>query len=261
MAAGCLAGQEAAWREFVSRYLPVAGAVIGRHFPHQDARRQEALLEVLSQAREQDGSFFREYQGQSERDFLVHLRELALRAVEDRQPPPEIPLEWETFERALGSLSAIDRQVIWLLILRPGAIDIDRILSLPASTVAAKIDAAQDLLRQGCDRWSASLLEENSPTLRRTACERRTEDCPDPRRFLRLLDGQITWRDREETEQHLAQCWRCVDALCRLREAVFLQGQARPLEDAVVQSCWKALGLEVRQPPLWRRALGRRAGS
>ncbi len=222
---GCRRGDDAAWGHFTARYLPLAGAVLDRHFPEHAARRDELLREALAQARDDNARFFRDYQGHSEREFLLHWREQALRVGEAAAPapaPPQIPLEWETFQKAIADFTALERQMIWMTLLSPLAGDADKVLRVDPKTVASVLGRAQEALRGASDHWNPQMLVENRHRLIDAARAAATEDCPLPRQFLRLLDGQITWRDRQGIERHLTRCWRCVDVLCRFREVVYL---------------------------------------
>ena len=183
-----------------------------------------------------------------------------IRLSEERRPPPpdpEVGLEFEVFETALAALSPIERQIVWTPLLGPKHDDADQILRLDPKVVASSTGKAQEALRVSCDRWSAGMLLENRHRLLAAARGRHTSDCPSPRAFLRLIDGQITWRDRADVEHHLTVCWHCVDYICRFREVIFLSAKTQPLPDAGVESYLKLLGIAA-PPPRWKRLLGAR---
>jgi hypothetical protein len=255
----CLAGQEAGWKHFITDYLPFAGLLLERHYPQLAARRQALLREVLLRARDQDCQFFRDYGGHSEREFLLHLRGLVLHVLEEAEPvapDPEIPLPWESFEGSFSALTALERQVVWLFLLCPRAADAPLMLRADQPSVSAILGRAQERLRATLDHWSADTLEQNRHHLLAEARRRQTKDCPDPRAWLRLLDGQITWRDRQEFEQHLVACWFCVDRLCCFREVHWASRLIQPLTEAEARPIAKAIGLTFRPPSRWKRLFG-----
>jgi len=258
MVESCLAGQDDGWRHFLTQYLPFAAALIDRHYPELASRRESLLREVLLRARDQDTQFFRDYRGHSEREFLVHLRGHVLRVLEENEPgaAPEVLLEWDDFERAFASLTALERQAVWLRLLSPKAGDMARLLRADQPSVDAIQARTQEQLRAALDHWSADLLERNRHRLADQARARRTVECPDPRAFLRLLDGQNPWRDREEAEHHLAACWYCVDLLCRFREVARLAKLSPPWTPAQAEPYARAIGVAFEQPSRWRRLLG-----
>jgi hypothetical protein len=257
MVAQCLGGQESGWKHFITEYLPFAMAVLERHAPEAAARRQDLLGEVLLRARANDADFFRRYSGHSEREFLLHLREHALLAAALQENAPEIPLEWDVFEKALAEFTILERQAVWMFVLCPGGRDAGKMMRLEPKSIEGIITRAQEALRRNCDRWNPEMLAANRHLLAGAARARSLKDCAAPRLFLRLLDGQITWRGRAEIEHHLAVCWRCVDLLCRLREVAFLMRQTRPLPAAEAESCCKLLGLRAGRASGLRRLLGR----
>ena len=191
----------------------------------------------------------------------MHLREHALGIGEEQQAPPpapELALEWEVFDRALAGLSALERQIVWMFVLSPSHDDTKQILRLDAKTAVAVLARAQEALRTSSDRWNTEMLAGNRHLLAQEARSRRAKDCPAQRIFLRTLDGQITWRDREELDHHLAGCWHCVDLFCRFREILFLSRGLQPLSEPESEAYLKMLGLEVRAGSRWRRLLGKR---
>jgi hypothetical protein len=260
MISQCLERREPAWRQFLRDHLQFAGAVFDRHFPEQTLQPDEVLRAFVRRTVEPDSGLFRDYSGQGEREFLLYLRDLVIQFGEERRPPPaepEIALEFEVFEKALAALSPIERQIVWTPLLGPQHDDADQILRLDSKVVASCTGKAQEALRASCDRWSSGLLLENRQRLLAETRSRRTNDCPTPRAFLRLIDGQITWRDRGEIEHHLTVCWHCVDYICRFREVIFLSRKTRPLPDAEIESYLKLLGIEA-PAPRWKRLLGAR---
>ena len=258
MVAQCLEGQPSGWKQFVSEYLPFAAAVLDRHFPRLAARRSELLREVLLRGRDENARFFRDYSGHNDREFLVHLHEHVLGVGDEQEgpaPAPEIPLAWDVFDRSLTGLSALERQIAWMFVLSPTNDDTDQILHLDRKAVAALLARAQEALRAACDRWNPEMLAQNRHMLAQEARARRTTECPVPKVFLRALDGQITWRDREELDRHLAGCWHCVHQFCRFREILFLSRRVHPLPEPETEAYLKVLGIETRPPSRWKRLL------
>lgn len=255
----CLNGQDSGWKHFIEQYLPFADAVLRRHGPPEAAQREELLRELLRRTRDQDAQFFRDYQGQSEREFLLHLAQLAQRIAEEAGPaaaPVEIPLEWETFASALGSLPLLDRQAVWMVVLSPPGAAVDRILRQDSKAVESALGRAQEALRVSMDRWNDQMLAQNRHRLAEAARALPAADCLPQKNFLRLIDGQITWRDRQGMEQHLAACWRCLDTLCRLREVIHLAQGLQPLSAAAAEPYCRTLGIAVSQPSRWKRLMG-----
>jgi hypothetical protein len=260
MVARCLERDQTAWRQFIGDHVPFAAAILDRYFPALASRREELCDALLARTAADECRFFRDYSGQSDREFLLHLRDLAIEIGSARQPAapaPDVPLDWETFDKAFAGFTALERQGVWLFVLAPQAGDRDKILRLAPEAAAAHLSKAQEALRAACDRWSADMLAQNAPLLAREARAHRTNDCAEPKKFLHLLDGQTTWRDREILEQHLAACWHCVDVLSRFRESIFLARSIQPLPQSQIEAYWKRMNIESPRPSRWKLLFGR----
>ena len=245
MVEACLSNHPSGWKHFVAAYLPFASLLLDRHYPQLAPRRESLLREVLLRSRDHDNLFFRDYRGHSEREFLLHLRELALLVFEEAEPavpPPEIPLPFDLFAQAFSSLTALERQVVWLYLLHPDAPDTPLLLRADVASITAMLSRAQDLLRAALDRWSASLLAQNRHLLAQHARTLQTKDCPPPKAFLHHIDGQITWRDRQDLEHHLTQCWFCIDLIARFREIYRLARLIQPLSDPEADPYVRTIG-------------------
>jgi len=256
----CLAGRETAWRHFVSEYLPFASAVVERHCP-DPARRSALLREAMLGTRDDQARFFRDYHGQGEREFLLHLRDHVCRVLEAAAAPlsdPDVPLEWEAFDKAVAGLGPLERQAVWMPLVTPAAEGVAAALRVDPATVEAAQAKAQELLRAACDHWSADMLQANRRLLLQAARSRPAPDCPDQKVFIRLIDGQITWRARADLEHHLANCWPCIDRLCRFREVYWLSRQAPAVSVSERESLLQAAGLEPERPSAWKRLIGAR---
>jgi hypothetical protein len=255
----CAALEDSGWRAFIFEYLPFAGALLDRYGPQLASRRGGLLREVLLRARDGQAAFFRDYRGQSEREFLLHLREMVLSVLEEAEPvapPPAVLLDWDAFAAALGPLTALEKQAVWMEVLNPRETEAALMLRMDERSLASAREKSQQALRSACDRWSADLLLQNRGRLARRARTLAASGCVETRLLLRSLDGQITWRDRAELERHLEQCWHCVDRLCRLREVLRLSRQVAPLTAAEAQPYCQAIGLAAVPESRWKRWLG-----
>ncbi len=261
MARQCQDGHPAGWRHFVKYYLPFAAALVDRHCSESAPKRDALLEEVLQRSRGQNFHFFRNYQGQSEREFLLYFRDYVLAIAQEQAAPPERPpqivLEWELFQRSLEGFSLLERQAIWMFLLCPWASDWSEILNLEPKSAHAILAKAQDAMRAAYEEWNPEMLPQNRNALAQTARSLAANNCPATRAFVRLLDGQITWRDRADIERHTAGCWCCVDVLCRLREAAFVARRIQPLPDAETERYLSGLGIGIARPSKWKRFLGK----
>ncbi len=261
MARQCQEEQPAGWRYFIKHYLPFAAALLDRHCPESAPKRDALLEQILQRSRRQDSQFFRDYRGQSEREFLLYFRDSVLAVVSEQAAPADRPaemvLEWEVFQKSLEGFSPLEQQAIWMFLICPRARDWNEILSLESKSAQAVLAKAQDAIRAAWNEWNPEMLAANRSALMQAARSSGTNNCPDAKAFVRLLDGQITWRDRADIERHTAGCWYCVDVLCRLREAAFVARQVQPLPDTETRKYLSGLGIGIARPSSWKRFLGK----
>ncbi len=57
----------------------------------------------------------------------------------------------------------------------------------------------------------------------------KTEACAPTRQFVRILDGQTGWHDKEAVEKHVAECLYCLERWTALREVVHWLRETKPL--------------------------------
>jgi hypothetical protein len=259
MVSQCRAGEAAGWRHFVAHYVTFIRSLLDRHFSELRNHHDSLLNDVLVRARAEDGQLFLSFSAQSEREFLVHLREFIATVAEEAVAPEgrEDPLGWDVFAGALQDLSLLEKEAVWMILLAPAAHDAHEVLRIDNKSTAEALLKAQDALRGACDTWSADLLTQSRRALAEHARSIPAIHCQSPKSFLRLLDGEMTWRDRLELEHHTTSCWRCLDLLCRFQEVVFVAGQSRTLSHEEAEPYWKLLQIEARQRRGWKRLFGR----
>jgi len=70
---------------------------------------------------------------------------------------------------------------------------------------------------------------------------------------LHHVDGQITWRDRQDLEHHLTQCWFCIDLIARFREIYRLARLIQPFSDSEADPYLRTIGIDPAPPSRWKR--------
>jgi len=91
--------------------------------------------------------------------------------------------------------------------------------------------------------------------------KQRGEACVPDKTYVRFVDGQLTWREREEVERHLENCFYCLNRFAEFREVAHFFHVLPPADDAAVAELAAALGLPGQKPrakklPWWQRLLG-----
>jgi hypothetical protein len=212
---------------------------------------------VLAALGRPESSLFRPLDAAPERVFVAELRQRVLAAVEEdgAGPAPRIAIDLETLLAAIGPLTVLEKQAVWLETMGYAAADAGRMLRMDPKTVDQVREKAAEMVRAGSDRWSRDLLAVNGPQLGRAAAAA-TAGCLRPKQYLDLIDGRSTWAAREEMDRHLIQCLHCVDHFCRMVEVVDLLRGLQPLSDAEAAPYRALLGVEAKKATGWKRMFG-----
>lgn len=253
----CRAGKPEGWTYFLQHYVPMIRGFVAHYFPERaaDPALMERLLTALCQA---GSSLFQSLDPSPERAFVTQLRQHVIGAVEKDQAAttPEFTIDVETLREALEPLTVTEKLVVWFETMRYADDQIGRMLRMSPQTVGKIRERGAELIRGKVDTWRRTLLADNGLPLGTLAAALSTKDCPPPKAFLDVIEGRTTWRGREEIEQHVKNCWYCLDHYCRLLEVVEMSRATQPLSEAETGSYQRMLGIQSRKRSLWRRALG-----
>ena len=256
MIEGCRRRDPRAWREFVTGYLPLARHFLMQYFPNLSGPNfsgpsvsgniERLLPDIFVGMLADDGSFFRSFTGRAERELMVHFRQYILergRALSSLPPPTAPPVTLEALEAALKESSALQRQAVWLFMLGYSPDKLAPILNMKVETTAEVIRTAQERLRAAMESWSGDSLRSSGPVLVEAVASRESQDCYAYLTFHRIADGQISWRERELTLQHLATCLFCVDRFCTFQEVVYFSRRSPAPAEAEIEAVLGALNL------------------
>ncbi len=127
-------------------------------------------------------------------------------------------------------------------------------------------ETARDILQQARQRLkeklgsAASLEGRDHDALFAAIEQQHGEKCHPHRLFVRMADGQISWREREDAERHIENCLHCLDRSAQYREASRLFHVLPPAQVSEIQELLDTLGLPAVEPARkrtwWQRLLG-----
>jgi len=223
--AGCEQASRGAWQGFVSTYTPAALRILGVYAPACDEEcKKQTWQEGLRLLCADNFQRLRTFDRQSEREFMVHLRAFLLEVVASRldpeadnrdapQPTPAI------VKGLLQGLPLIHKLVVFLKLAGYSDTTLERILRITPAVAQGGLERLQPNYAPTLTRerdgglWPAAWV-----SLLRHAWTDRTETCPSLRQFVRVLDGQTGWNQKESVEGHVAECLRCLERWAALRE-------------------------------------------
>ena len=245
----CRADKPEGWRYLISNYVPL----IRKLLAHYDSSAGAEVVErVLLAARRPDSALFQSIGPAPERQFIAELRQNVLAGLAD--PAAEIVVELDTVAAAFEPLTLLEKQVAWIETMSFDDSTTGAMLRMAPPTVMKIRERAGELLRGKLDSWRRGLLSENGRALGRTAAAASTKDCLPAKDFLDVLDGRTTWRGREAMEQHVRQCWHCIDHFSRMAEVIEMIRGVQPLSEAEAAPYEKLLGVALARGTFWKRS-------
>lgn len=261
MREACLTDQPAGWRHFVKTYAPVARHLLRHYFPAQE---QAALLgRVVREAKANQAQVWRSFAGTSEKEFLLHLRGFVLREGRAaRGTVPETPLTPENFWALLEPFPALQREMLVLSFRGYTPEELSVIMKFLPETTRAAVERARKKLRTPLGAGLGPDIEKRDHDALFAAIEtQRGEKCVLDKTYVRFVDGQVTWREREDAERHIENCLYCLNRFAEFREVFHFFRTLPPAEDNDVAELFVALGLPAQEPvgkkrAWWQRLLG-----
>jgi hypothetical protein len=243
----CAAGAPAGWRHFVKTFLP-ALRDMARHYGAGDG----ALDRAVESLRAPGSPLWNADSLIGERDFLARLRPL----VAGEHEPGAGSLDLETVAAAFEPLTLVERQVVWLEIMRYDADGAAVLMRISPESSRKIRERAGELLRSKVDAWSEDLLTREGAALQAEAAANVPEHPVGVRDFLDIIDGRATWSFRRDVERKLEASWYEIDHFCRLREADQLLRAAKPLDGADAATWLAKFGVTAERQSKWRRLFG-----
>lgn len=252
MAEDCTRGEPRGWEQFVRGHGWIAAQLLARYFPTLAPEAEQHLAAVFQRAHANDAAWFRGLSFTNEREFAMAFRELVFAYGREaaRLPLPQPPMG--ELQAAVAKLALMERAILWLQIKGYDAPQIAAILDSAAATAAAAAGAASDPLAAILPAApDARALAARS--LFEAAEKTSSENCLPLKTFNNLVNGQLTWRERELAEEHIRPCLYCLDRFTAFQEVIRYLRDVQPLSEEQVRSLLASLGLRASKKGLLGR--------
>jgi hypothetical protein len=240
MAEDCKRAEPRGWEQFVRGHGWIAAQLLARYFPTLTPEAEQHLAAVFQRAHANDAAWFRGLRFSNEREFAMAFRELVFAHGREaaRLPLPEAPVE--RLQATVAKSALMERAILWLQIKGYDARQIAAILDSAAATATAgaAADPLAALLPPAPDARALA-----ARSLMEAAEKARTENCLPLKTFNNLVNGQLTWRERELAEEHIRPCLYCLDRFTAFQEMVRYLRDVQPLPDAQVSALLVALDM------------------
>lgn len=231
MAEECARGEPQGWHEFVRQHTFIARNLFERYFPTLLPELDQHTLQLYLRARAQDNAWFKSFSFANEREFLMHFRELVFTygREEARVPVPQLSLA--QIQEIMKPMPVVEREMLWMFVKGYTAAQMASIIMNAAATAEGVKQVADQRLGEILPGSSPDAFNVSARVLMEAAEKTRSENCLPVKTFNNLVNGQISWRERELAEQHIRDCFYCLDRFTSFQEMVRYRKDAVPLDD------------------------------
>jgi len=236
MAEDCARGQRQGWQEFVRDYADIARVLLTHYFPSLAPEVDEHVFAVFRRAGTNGGSWFAGLKFTNEREFMMAFRDLVFAYGREQERVPAPPISLDQVRAIMKDFTLLERELLWLVVKGYDGVQIAAIMMNAAATAEAVQRIADE--RLGALTHSAAPGHPVVPirVLMELAEQARTDKCASLKTFNNLVNGQITWRERELAEEHMSECFYCIDRFTTFQEMIRLCKDVPPLSEPQVEA-------------------------
>jgi hypothetical protein len=198
---------------------------------------------VFSRARAGSKPFFEGLKFVNEREFACAFRDFVFAYGREaaRLPAPQVSLD--NVRELMKDLPVVEQQMLWLFMRGYQAEQIAPML-MNADNTARKVEQiARERLATLLPDASPDALVISARALMEQAEQRRTDGCLPLKTFNNIVNGQITWRERDVAEQHVAACFYCLDRFSTFQEVIRMLKDRETAPEAEIERIASKLDL------------------
>jgi hypothetical protein len=257
MSEDCARGERQGWYEFVRDYGPVARTLLRHYFPTLDPELPQHITAVFERVRAGENQWFGSIHFVNEREFLMAFRHLVFAYGREHARLPVPPVSAEQMRAVMADLTVVERELLWLFVKGYTAEQIAPMMMNAAATAQAVKDKADQKLATILPSANADSFRLSARALMEEAERSKSEKCLPLRTFNNLVNGQISWRERELSEQHISECLYCLDRFTAFQEMIRLRKDVAPLPEREIEPILDQLGLKPRPKGMLSKLLAR----
>jgi hypothetical protein len=222
MAEDCARSERLGWEEFVRDYSNITRDLLAHYFPALAPEIDDHVIAVFQRARGNDNQFFKDVKFVNEREFAFAYRDFLFSYGREvaRLPVPQISLE--QVRTTMKGLAVVEQQTMWLFMRGFGEAQISPILMHADATVRNIKATADERVRAIVPNASPDALVTSGRALMEAAEQSKTDSCLPLKTYNNIVNGQVSWRERDVAEQHIAACFYCLDRFTTFQEVVRL---------------------------------------
>ena len=243
MAEDCARDERQGWYEFVRDYGAITRTLLTHFFPTLAPEADQHVTAVFARARANGAAWFSTIKFSNEREFLMAFRNLvfACGREQERVPAPRISLQ--QLAEIVKDLPVVEREMLWLFIKGYDAPQIGRIISNLESTALAVKQVAEERLQAVIPGSTPDAFVLSARVLMEEAEKTKSDKCLPLKTFNDMINGQLSWRERDLTEEHIKGCFYCIDRYTSFCEGIWLRKDAQPLAEPEIEKILEAMGV------------------
>jgi hypothetical protein len=239
----CARGERQGWHEFVRDYGPLAKTLLQQYFPTLAPEMEAHIQAIFQRARANQNEWFQNLSFTNEREFLMAFRQLVFQYGREAARVPVPQLSLDQVREIMKDLPVTEREMLWLFIKGYTAPQIARMMRDAEHTADQVKRTADERLKELLPATTPDAFSISARVLMEEAEKANSEQCVALKTFNNILNGQITWRERELAEEHIRDCFNCLDRFTAFQEMIRLRKDTKPLDEEEVQPILEELHL------------------
>jgi len=209
------------------------------------------------------GAWFAGLSFTNEREFMMAFRDLVFAYGREQSRAPAPPIAPDQLRAIMQDLMLLERELLWLFIKGYDARHIAAIMMNAAVTAEAVQRVAGERLQAvllgpppqrsktgfvGDSGAAPEALTLSASVLMQMAEQSKTDSCVSLKTFNNLVNGQLSWRERELAEEHMSNCFYCIDRFTTFQEMVRLRKDTPQLSPPQVEAILAQLPFAAGKP-------------
>jgi hypothetical protein len=247
MAEDCARGERLGWEEFVRDYTGMTRGMLSHYFPALAPEMEDHVTAVFRRARSNNNHFFQDLKFTNEREFACAYRDFVFAYGREvaRLPVPQVSLE--QVRGVMKDLPMVEQQVLWLLMRGFPEEQVSAILMHADATARSVKQKADERMRAIVPDASPDALIISARALMEAAEKSKTESCLPLKTFNNIVNGQVSWRERDVAEKHVESCFYCLDRFTTFQEIVKEMKDRKPAPAEGTEKIVSRLGLAAKR--------------
>ncbi|MBZ5647480.1 MAG: hypothetical protein LAN37_09685 [Acidobacteriia bacterium] len=242
MAEDCARDERQGWYEFVRDYAAIARFLLQHYFPTLAPELDAHLPAVFSRARANGSAWFSSFHFSNEREFLMAFRSLVFASGREQEHVPAPQISLEQVSEIMKDLPVVECEMIWLFIKGYEAEKIGPIVSNLEGTATAVKKVADERLAAVIPGSTPDAFVLSARVLIEAAEKKSTDKCLSLKTFNNIINGQVSWRERDLAEEHIKGCLYCIDRYTSFCEMIRIRKDTQPLPEAEIERVVQAMG-------------------